>query len=218
MTGGAPIKPASDLGGSATPAPADYSKLQYGGSTSVSGGHGSYQSPETFTAPDVPPAPGKSKGTTVSTPSLDLFADNIDRLIAPVDAAGKALQPIDVHPGAFYHAWKMRGTVNGGDGDDGLKQQCVKALGDLSNALVDLREGVRTLSGQYKSIEEANKMTAKDLHDAMSSASDKFNTVVKDAGGDAATAGGGSQSGGGGQGDGDKNHGNGHSGNDSKSN
>ncbi|WP_371502785.1 hypothetical protein OG871_36755 [Kitasatospora sp. NBC_00374] len=160
---------------------------QYGGDTSVAAGHGSYDTSNAFTAPTVPGASGKSgHGTTVSTPSLDLFAENIARLIPPVEAAKKALEPIGVRPGNFYHAAKIQLKVNGVEEDAGLKGQCLQALTDLGHALGGLRDGVKQLSGQYKRVEDANEMTAKDLHDAMNGASEKFNTFIHDAGGDPA--------------------------------
>ncbi|MFI9274617.1 hypothetical protein ACIGXM_28500 [Kitasatospora sp. NPDC052896] len=168
---------------------------QYGGGTTVTAGQGNYSSPNTFTPPPVPAGSGNSSGgTSVNTPSLDLFADNIDRLIDPVNQAKAALHPISVQPGNFYHAYKIRLGVNGLDADDGLKKQCIDALSDLGKALGDLRDGIRTLSGQYKSIEDANSMTAKDLNDAMSSPNSDFNTLIHDAGGDPAVGTGGSQS------------------------
>ncbi|MER8184558.1 hypothetical protein [Kitasatospora sp. NPDC094015] len=180
----------------------------YAGSTTVTTGHGQYDSSGGFTQPTVPPPPGKAAaGTTVDTASLDRFADNIATLIPPVDAAKEALGPIGLHPGNFYHAYVIQTKINGLDEDAGLKQQCLQALTDLGHALGGLRDGVRQLSAKYKSIEEANKMTAKDLHDAMDTASGKFNTFIHDAGGDPAIGPAGGPTEGGSQGSGGGTHG-----------
>ncbi|MEU9133297.1 hypothetical protein AB0D08_35285 [Kitasatospora sp. NPDC048540] len=174
---------------------------EFGGDTSVAAGHGHYDTSSGFTAPTVPPPPGKAgTGTTVSTASLDRFADNIASLIAPVEAAKKALRPVGVHPGNFYHASAIQQKVNGLDEDAGLKGECLAALTDLGHALGDLHDGVKKLSGQYKTIEDANKMTAKDLHQAVAGATGKFNTFIDDAGGDPASGPAGGPAGGAGDG------------------
>jgi hypothetical protein len=166
-----------------------YQPQQYNSPTSVPSGTGTYSNPSSFTAPPVPSHDSSGKGTTVDTPSLDLFADNIDQLIAPVHQAREALNGVSVQPGAFYHANQMRISVNGANGDDGLKKQYYKVLTDLATGLADIRDGVRKLSAKYTTIEDANKITANDLSTDFDSSSSDFNGLITDAGGNPASTG-----------------------------
>lgn len=164
--------------------PPPHKAQSWDGDTQLSAGHGSFTNANSFDAPPVPKDGGGSgKGTSVSTPSLDVFADNIEKLISPVQKAAAALNPIAVAPGAFYHADTMRTKVSGQNGDDGLKEQYVKVLNDLVNGLTDLHDGVRQLSQKYKTTEDLNGMTAKDFQDAMDSSVTDFNQMMSDGGG-----------------------------------
>ncbi|MBF9072532.1 hypothetical protein [Streptacidiphilus fuscans] len=165
------------------PKPPPYQPKQYGNGTSVPNGHGSYSNPQPFTPPPVPSGGDGGKGTTVDTPSLDLFADNIDQLVDPVRKAQTALEGVSVEPGDFYHANKMRIDVTGPNADAGLKEQFVKVLGDLSQGLSDLSAGVRQLSAKYKTIEDANSASATDLQNAFQSTDGDFTSLITDAGG-----------------------------------
>ncbi|MCG6500408.1 hypothetical protein [Kitasatospora sp. A2-31] len=158
------------------------------GDPHVGAGHGTFSDTDPILLPTVPrngaTGPG---GTAVSTPSLDLFAANIDRLIAPMNAVITALDGVSVAPGAFYHANLMRNKVNGPNGDDGLKKDFGDALASLVTGLTDLRDGVRSLSAKYRTTEEANAMTARDFQLAMTDAVGDFNAVVTAAGGTGGT-------------------------------
>jgi len=170
------------------PKPKPYQPQQYGTGTSVPNGQGSYTDPTTFTPPAVPSGKGDGKGTTVDTPSLDLFADNIDQLVAPVKQAQSALKGVSVAPGDFYHANKMRIDLNGPNADDGLKEQFVKVLGDLSQGLSDLSAGMRQLSQKYTTTEDANSASATDLQSAFQSTEGDFTSLITDAGGTPGTS------------------------------
>lgn len=166
------------------PTPPPHVAQSYGGGTSLPAGQGTYDNPNPVTPPRVPSSPGSGgPGTSVDTPSMDTFADNIDLLIAPTNTASTTLGDVDVEPGAFYHANKMRTSVNGPNADDGLKEQYIKVLSDLGQGLGDLRDGVRQLSQKYKTIEDANTMTATDLQTAMDLSQGDFSTMMTDAGG-----------------------------------
>lgn len=167
------------------PPPPPVKPVAYGGGTKVPPGQGTVPPPDTTNWPPVPSGSGSGKGTSVHTPSMDLFAENINSLIAPVQAASTKLSPIGVQPGAFYHANKIRGSVNGPNQDDGLKEAYIKVLADLASGLADLREGVKTLSAKYKSTEDANNMTATDLKNAMDSSQSQFGKTITDNGGSA---------------------------------
>ncbi|MCG7202652.1 hypothetical protein [Streptomyces arenae] len=139
-----------------------------------------------FVPPPVPGGDGHN-GTSVSTPSLDLFAGNIDLLIQPVRDVATGLSDVAVAPGAFYHANKMRTTVNGANADDGLKKSYGDALSALVRGLTDLRDGVRGLSRKYATTEDANSMTAQDLADAFTTTTADFNTMMTSNGGSGMT-------------------------------
>ncbi|MEU2424743.1 hypothetical protein ABZ619_27605 [Streptomyces sp. NPDC007851] len=140
-----------------------------------------------FVPPPVPGGDGHN-GTSVSTPSLDLFANNIDLLIQPVRDVATGLSDVAVAPGAFYHANKMRTTVNGANADDGLKKSYGDALSALVRGLTDLRDGVRGLSRKYATTEDANNMTAQDLADAFTTTTADFNTMMTSNGGSSMTS------------------------------
>ncbi|MCX4817819.1 hypothetical protein OG601_45305 [Streptomyces sp. NBC_01239] len=135
-----------------------------------------------FVPPPVPGGDGHN-GTSVSTPSLDLFATNIDLLIQPVRDVATALTDVSVAPGAFYHANVMRTSVNGPNADAGLKKSYGDALTALVRGLTDLRDGVKGLSHKYATTEDANGMTAQDLADALTTTTADFNTVMTSNGG-----------------------------------
>lgn len=156
---------------------------QYNGGTSVPAGSGQYTNSNPWSVPAVPSGSGPGHGTSVDTASLDVFANNIDLLIAPTKTASTTLGTVSVAPGAFYHANQMRTTVNGPNGDAGLKEQYVKTLSDLGQGLADLRDGIRQLSAKYTTIEDANTMTATDFQTAMSSSQGDFTQMMTDAGG-----------------------------------
>ncbi len=135
-----------------------------------------------FVPPPVPGGDGHN-GTSVSTPSLDLFASNIDLLIQPVRDVATGLDDVAIAPGAFYHANVMRTSVNGPNADAGLKKSYGDALSALVRGLTDLRDGVKGLSHKYATTEDANGMTAQDLADAFTTTTADFNTVMTSNGG-----------------------------------
>ncbi|WP_329172974.1 MULTISPECIES: hypothetical protein [unclassified Streptomyces] len=166
----------------APPAP-KHTAEQYGGGTTLPPGQGTYTNDTAFTPPAVPGGADGGKGTTVDTPSMELFADNIDKLIAPTQQAARKLDPVNTAPGAFYHADQIRTKVNGLNADAGLKAQYGKVLADLVQGLGDLRDGVRELASRYSTVEDANKMTSQDLQTAMQSANGDFSVLLTDSGG-----------------------------------
>ncbi|MCX5135010.1 hypothetical protein ACFWA4_22105 [Streptomyces sp. NPDC060011] len=164
------------------------------GSTQGSGDHHYHGGTDVLHAPGIlsdlhpfvpPPVPGGngSNGTSVSTPSLDLFATNIDLLIQPVRDVATGLADVAIAPGAFYHANVMRTKVNGPNADAGLKKSYGDALSALVTGLTDLRDGVKQLSHDYGTTEEANAMTATDLADALGNTANDFNTMMTSNGG-----------------------------------
>ncbi|MEU9976194.1 hypothetical protein [Streptomyces sp. NPDC051014] len=173
----------------------------WSGGTDVPHSSGDVHNDHPFAAPPVPGGDG-TKGTSVDTPSMDRFAENIDRLIAPVTAAYERLPTVKVAPGAFYDANKMRAGISGNQQDGGLVESYRHALHDLLSGLTDTRDGARKLSHDYGAGEDANKVTAKNLADAFDKVPGDGNSMMKDNGGSAApsTSGGSGGSGSGGSG------------------
>ncbi|OIK26141.1 hypothetical protein VT52_017875 [Streptomyces malaysiense] len=138
----------------------------------------------TFSPPDVPGGSGDpGSGTSVDTPSMLLFADNIDKLIQPTRDAATELGKVQAEPGAFYHANRIRAKVNGPNADSGLKESYIRVFQDLARGLGDLRDGVEQLAQHYTTLEDAGRMKATDLQNAMQSTSSDFTSLVTDAGG-----------------------------------
>lgn len=131
-----------------------------------------------LTPPPVPGGSGKGGRTSVDTPSMELLADNMDRLAGPVQQAyQKLLQLHAVDPGAFYDAYSLRQVTCGANGDSGLQNTYLKILHDLGTGLADIGTGMRLLSSKYKTVEEESKMTAEDLNNAMQSAQGDFTKI-----------------------------------------
>ncbi|MFE7271405.1 hypothetical protein [Streptomyces sp. NPDC057623] len=126
-------------------------------------------------APPVPGGSGNGRRTSVNTPSMELFAGNMDRLAEPVKQAYQTLVDLQrVNPGAFYDAYALRQSACGANGDTGLQNTYLKILHDLGQGLTDISAGMRQLSAKYKTTEEEAKMTAEDLNKAMQSAQSDF--------------------------------------------
>ncbi|MCS0606297.1 hypothetical protein NX794_34565 [Streptomyces sp. LP11] len=160
----------------------------YHGGTDVSRDPSILTDAHPFVPPPVPGGDGHN-GTSVSTPSMDLFASNIGLMIQPVRDAATGLDDVSVAPGAFYHANVMRKTVNGPNADGGLKKSYDDALSALVRGLTDLRDGVQALSRKYSTTEDANNMTAQDLADAFTTTTADFNTMMTSNGGSGMTTG-----------------------------
>ncbi|MFI6444302.1 hypothetical protein [Kitasatospora sp. NPDC050543] len=153
---------------------------QYTGGTNVDEGHHTDPWTYYFRPPEVPSSKGGGKGTSVATPSMDLFAKNMQVLQSVTPVAEKFLQEVDIRPGSFYHANKMRLKINGANGDDGLKEWYIKVFRDLGVALLDLHDGIVELSTKYKSIEDLNSITSTDLQNIMTRVQGDFSKMLGD--------------------------------------
>jgi hypothetical protein len=130
--------------------------------------------------PDVPGPHGSTgNGVHVNTPSLVVFANNVDTLNNAVNTAYERLSPIrPVAPGAFKQANDIRAKVNNDDG--GLKAAYLKVLDDLNNGLLELRDGIRALAAKYQSVEDVNSITADKLNKAIENANPLFGQLGTD--------------------------------------
>jgi hypothetical protein len=121
--------------------------------------------------------------TAVDTPSLDNFATYVGELIPTVKALIPTLKLINVQPGAFYHADEIRNSINGLNGDAGLKGKFLQVVGDLAQALTDLQGAVNDMSTKYKNAEDLNNSSVSDLQNKFQSVQSDFNSLITDAGG-----------------------------------
>lgn len=136
------------------------------------------------TGPKIPGGKGTDGNTSVDTPSLDLFATNVKSLQDPVNGLIKTLKGMTpVQPGAFYHADLVRQNISGDNGDAGIQAKYHSVVTDLGNGLLSLHDAIVSLSGKYKTTEDANKGTAGDVSKALNGAQGYFGGVVTDAGG-----------------------------------
>lgn len=130
-----------------------------------------------MTGPEVPGGKDGQGHTSVHTPSMDLFAKNIGILIAaggPLRTAQLQLSGVNAQPGAFYHADQIRTKIGGANGDAGLKAQFTLILNDLLNGLTTVQTAMQDLSTKYKSTEEANGISVKDLQTDFDTATTYF--------------------------------------------
>ncbi|MGW4826376.1 hypothetical protein ACWEOG_02250 [Amycolatopsis japonica] len=114
--------------------------------------------------------------TTVDVPAMNNFASALEQLEGPLREAISQLRTVDVHPGAFYHANQIRSKVNG-TGDTGLKASYLASLDSVLEGVMDIRNGIRTLSQKYQSTEDQNKVTAEDVQQQMKEAQGDFGHV-----------------------------------------
>ncbi|MET8413468.1 hypothetical protein ABZV34_36410 [Streptomyces sp. NPDC005195] len=152
----------------------------YTGGTGVDQGKSDAPWQVTFRPPPVPKGKSGGSGTSVDTPSMELFATNLNLLIDGTNAAITSLNDVRVEPGAFYDANQIRKTVNGPNADAGLKGQYLAVLRDLRTGLSDLHDGIITLATKYKSAEDRNSITATDLQTVMAQAPGDFTTMFGD--------------------------------------
>jgi hypothetical protein len=132
---------------------------------------------EHIPVPAVPDSSGRGR-TAVHIPSLNLFADNMEKLAEPVKKAYDRLaQQQMVHPGTFYDAYQLRSAASGANGDGGIQNTYLKILHDLGKGLHDLSTGMRSLSKTYTNTEEQAKMKADDLQKALSPAQGDFGKI-----------------------------------------
>ncbi len=153
----------------------------YKGGKDVPPGSGTYHNPNPTNLPPVPKKTGDSTGrTTVHTPSMVIFAKNIETLLDPCKKAQQVLKNVKVAPGDFFHGHAMRAKVAGGTGAGGCQEAYLKVLDDLCDGLTSLANGVRLMGQKYDSTDEANNMTGKQLKEYLRDAAADFGALAQD--------------------------------------
>lgn len=134
--------------------------------------------------PDVPRGGGEGKGgdgaVAVNTQALRTFAENVEALRVMIEDANKETQKVDVKPGGFHLAYKLREKIMGswaGDGNvTGLKHEVDSYMRHLEIGLRNVSEEVRKLVVDYDNTEDLNKLTTSKLDSIMQETSEFINS------------------------------------------
>jgi hypothetical protein len=119
-----------------------------------------------------PSVPGKSGGpsgsTTVSTPSMKVFADNVSTLLTPLNKALELVQNMKpVKAGDFNTGHVMATSITGSSGDGMLQAGFETVLKKCIKTVTDTHEAVSKLAKDYENIDDLNKLTGQQLTRSM---------------------------------------------------
>jgi hypothetical protein len=128
----------------------------------------------------VPKWDSGSKTLAVYTDALDTFATNMLALQPPIQSVMNDLTDVSVQPGAFYDADKLRNTINGQNGDAGIKAAYGKVLSDIHKALQTLHDETITMSTKYKNFDDINTAGATNLESLFSGSTTQFGSSITD--------------------------------------
>ncbi|ONI76976.1 hypothetical protein ALI144C_33185 [Actinosynnema sp. ALI-1.44] len=147
---------------------------------------------EYFTNKFPPPAVPKNDeqsggGVRVSTAALRTFATNLRALIPPLKTVKAELEKIKLAPGAFYDAGELTNKLLGGQAGQGLVVTTSDFVKKAINAITVSADELEKLADAYKTAEELNAATGKDLAEHIQSAK----TYINQAAGGASQAAGG---------------------------
>jgi hypothetical protein len=137
--------------------------------------------------PPVPSQTGSGGTTVVNTAALETFASNINQLIGPVKDAYSQLQnmtPLQI--GQLNESTALEGKINSATSSSatsGLVDSYTAVLNDLANGLTDIYNAVKTMSKNYTTADDLNKMTATDLQNAFQQAQGDFSSMMTANGG-----------------------------------
>lgn len=159
--------------------------------------------------PEVPSGGGSGKKTSVHTPSMLLYAQNIESLLPHIDTALDRLGSVHAAAGGLPAGRSIRkqigATAKTNGTASGLAGAFYTSLTDLKSGVRDLADAVREMAKKYTVIEDAAKMSAGDLHTYLENTTADFDLFKQHlpsstggGGGGAGGAGGGGGGGGGG--------------------
>lgn len=139
--------------------------------------------------PAVPSQDGGSGTTVVDTPSLDTFAENMGKLMAPVKDAWSTLNGLSpIAAGSFADATNIRTKVSGdssgasGSSSD-LLSSYLSVLDDLHSGLSDLQVAAQQMSQKYTTADDLNGMSATDLQNDLEDTQNLFGNMMSANGG-----------------------------------
>ena len=116
-----------------------------------------------------PNVPGKGDGsgngsTSVNTPSMKVFADNLGQLIPVVQKALDLVQGMPkVAAGDFNTGHVMKKMITGDAGDGMLQSGYETVLKKSMKTLNDTHDAVLKLARDYENIDDLNKLTGQQL-------------------------------------------------------
>lgn len=119
-----------------------------------------------LTPPNVPGKHdgGNSGATTVNTPSMKIFAQNIGTLLEPLNKALALVQAMPkVEAGDFNTGHTMRKMITGDAGDGMLQSGFETVLKKCVKSVTDTHEAVLKLARDYENIDDLNKLTGQQL-------------------------------------------------------
>ncbi|MFI9387388.1 hypothetical protein [Kutzneria sp. NPDC052558] len=123
-----------------------------------------------LTPPDVPGNhDGSGNGdTTVHTPSMKVFADNLGTLLTPLQQALQLVQGMPkIAAGDFNTGHVMRTMITGDSGDGMLQAGYEQVLKKCVKTVTDTHDAVLKLARDYENIDDLNKLTSQQLSRAM---------------------------------------------------
>jgi hypothetical protein len=140
-------------------------------------------------APPVPQQDGGKGATVVNTPSLDVFASNMGKLMAPVKDAWTTLNGVaPIAAGSFADATAIKTKVSGGGASTGgasagdIVSGYLNVLNDLHKGLGDLQTAANQMSAKYTTADDLNGMSAIDLQNDMGDSANLFGQLGTDSG------------------------------------
>ncbi|MGV9935196.1 hypothetical protein [Streptomyces olivaceoviridis] len=157
---------------------------QWKGSAHFPGGSGSFDdNGATWVQPPVPGAGGPGKPTTVDTPSMLLYASNMESLLPHLDNALQRLEPVVAAAGGLPSGRTLRATVGSTQKSTGKASGLVSAyyssLTDIKAGVTDLVAAVREMAKKYDRLEDLNQMSAAQLQKYMQDAKADFDSLDK---------------------------------------
>lgn len=144
---------------------------------------GSASNPDGAPAINPPDVPGKKDGngsgkTTVNTPSMKIFAENINTLLTPLNKSLELLQALPpVAAGDFHTSKVMKKMITGDAGDGMLQSGFETVLKKCIKTITDTHEAVSKLARDYENIDDLNKLTGQQLTRAMGDVGSDINAV-----------------------------------------
>ncbi|GAA0389188.1 hypothetical protein GCM10009541_35310 [Micromonospora gifhornensis] len=119
-------------------------------------------------------------GIAVNTAAIAYFCNALDaplRQDGMLELAKAALSDIELRPGGFAVAEKMRQKIVGAGESPGLSGQTITVMDDVKDVLLTLQSDLRELIKRYDETEELNALSVNDLDGAMRRSNARINRL-----------------------------------------
>ncbi|MFF0050793.1 hypothetical protein [Streptomyces sp. NPDC005498] len=146
----------------------------------------------------------------MSTPSMELWASNMESLIPHLDNAYTILGTVRTAAGGLPNGRALRTKIGDGnltndtEGVAGMVRAYQSSMQDISDGIKALADGARKMAKKYVHIEDANGMSVTDLQQYLQEAQGDFDRLKQHLVPSSSTSGGGSGGGSSGGGTGGK--------------